>query len=106
MSRVHLHRDDSPVALGLMTQLAEGRHGFEATEVGAFVDWDEVGGTLSTTEEAIAHIARGIAMIEHHGGGVPSRFRDSLAQAFEVLIGRQCPHQVYGWCEKCRGEPF
>lgn len=78
-SRVHLHRDDYPQTLRLLEDLRNGRPaeewkhiGYERTESGAWVDWDELAGSwLSTTEKAVVHIARGASMLERAGGPPP-----------------------------------
>jgi hypothetical protein len=70
-TRVHLHRDDYRQTLQLLAVLTCGRDvpGFEPTDAGAFVDWDELaGGWLSSTEKAVVHIARGCATLERAGG--------------------------------------
>lgn len=78
--RVHLHRDDFPKTLRLLEDLIGGPLragtaagiGFEPTEHGAYVDWDRLlGSWLSSTEKAVVHIARGTAVLEHHGGPPP-----------------------------------
>lgn len=78
--RVHLHRDDYPKTLQLLEDLigvplragtAAGL-GFEPTEHGAYVNWDQLlGSWLSSTEKAVVHIARGTAGLERAGGPAP-----------------------------------
>lgn len=77
--RVHLHMEDHPATLQLLSELRNGRRaedwaliGYEATEHGAWVDWDKLlDSWLSSTEKALVHIARGCAVLEHSGGPSP-----------------------------------
>lgn len=99
-SRVHLHRDDYPQTLRLIEQLLELRLrqgdgtevGFERTEFGAFVDWDQMAATLSSTEVAVVHIARGVAVLERSGGPSPRLAKPVADTVAEVCtIGRYVP---------------
>lgn len=81
----HLHLDDYPETLRLLSALVGARAdkerlGYSATEHGAFVDWERmIAGPLSSTEVAIAHIARGCAILER-AGGVPPRLADVVGE--------------------------
>ena len=82
-----MHRLDCPAALGILEAVAAGRMlaGVEATETGAWVDWDLlVESWLSSTERAAVVIAAGVAAAERHGG-LPPRLADAVARAAEVL---------------------
>lgn len=72
MARVHLHRDDCPATLKLVAAICvrpAPPDGFEATEYGAWVDWDAIAGSyLSTTEKAALKVAEGLAVAERAGG--------------------------------------
>lgn len=76
--RQHLHRDDCPVSLALLTQLLARRPagaavGLEATEQGAYVDWDSlIDAHLSDADKAVVHIAHGCAIAELRGGFPPA----------------------------------
>jgi hypothetical protein len=88
-SRVHLHDADCPQALSALAgALTARRHdpvglhgiGYEPTEHGASVDWDDLEHSwLSSTERAAIVVARGIAMAEYQGGWAP--------QLHHVLLG-------------------
>lgn len=87
--RVHLHHDDCPQALAILGALLGHRDeraqaiGYEQTEDGAWVDWASLTASwLSTTEVAAVHIARGVAIAERHGGGLPW----SVAGHVEIAI--------------------
>ena len=77
--RIHLHHDDHPATLALLTALADGRPGhdwieigWEPTEHGAWVDWTRLANSsLSSTEQAVIHVARGCATLERAGGPSP-----------------------------------
>lgn len=92
----HLHLDDYPATLALLTAVFQPKlHdrdgladiGYQPTEHGAWVDWDRLANSwLSSTEVAIVHIARGIAVLEHHGGPPPrlaAPVRDAIAAVTE-----------------------
>lgn len=72
----HLHSDDYPQTLvflaGLLDRPAPPA-GYERTERGALVDWDQLTemSWLSSTEIAAVHIAHGCAILERHGGAGP-----------------------------------
>lgn len=99
--RVHLHRDDYPDTLRLLEDLlalrlrqgAGDELGFERTESGAWVDWDRlVSSHLSSTEVAVAHITRGVAVLERSGGPSPRLAKpvaDTVAKV--CTIGRYVP---------------
>ena len=68
----HLHRDDCPKALSLVRAIVRNgtSDGWEHTEYGLRVDWEQLNAShLSTTEKAAAHVARAVAIVERHGGG-------------------------------------
>jgi hypothetical protein len=81
----HLHLDDYPETLRLLSALVGARSdnerlGYRATEHGAFVDWEHmIAGPLSSTEVAVAHIARGCAILER-AGGLPPRLAGVVAE--------------------------
>jgi hypothetical protein len=88
--RQHLHLDDYPRTFELHRAiLCPERHepgqlataGYEATEHGAYIDWNALATSwLSSTEAAAIHVAHGIAIAEAHGGW-PRRLRGPLADA-------------------------
>ncbi len=87
----HLHHDDTPAALAILSDLLDHRAGFpegyEPTEHGAWVDWDALAGSwLSSTEVAAVHIARGCAIDERHGG-LGFEVAGSVRAAVEELTG-------------------
>lgn len=87
--RQHLHRDDTPSALWILSDLLDHRAsfpaGYEASGSGAWVDWDALGRSwLSSTEIAAVHIAWGCAIAEHHGG-LPLEVAGTLRSAIEEL---------------------
>ena len=89
--RRHLHHDDTPAALAILSDLLDHRAGFpegyEPTEHGAWVDWDALDRSwLSSTEKATLHIARGCAIAERHGG-LPLEVAGSVRAAVEELAG-------------------
>lgn len=87
-TRQHLHIDDCPHTLAVLAVLFARRPeraaeiGYEATEHGAWVDWDQLEHSwLSSTEKAAVVTARGIAMAERQGGGWPPEIRKVLVDA-------------------------
>ncbi len=100
--RIHLHRDDYPATLALLAALVGGRAhhdwttiGYETTEHGACVDWEQLGASwLSSTEKAVVHIARGCATLENAGGPSP-RLRKRLRAAIAAVTPD--PHIPPGW---------
>lgn len=88
--RQHFHLDDYPRTFDLLRailrpeshepdQLAAA--GYEATEHGAFIDWEALATSyLSSTEFAAIHVAHGVAIAERQGGW-PARLRGPLAAA-------------------------
>jgi len=89
--RQHLHRDDVPSALSILSDLLDHRasfpDGYEPSECGAWVDWDGLAlSRLSSTEMAAVHIARGCAIAERHGG-LPLEVAGSVRVAVEELTG-------------------
>lgn len=97
MSQVHLHRDDIPDALAILDVLLgpRGDHqfiGYEPDDCGATVDWDRLtSGVLSSTEVATIHIARGCAIAEAHGGGLPRDVRCAVVVALAHLTYADLP---------------
>jgi hypothetical protein len=74
-----LHLDDYPYTLELLGALVGHRDdrdelGYAPTEHGANVDWERLttSSMLSTTERAMAQIARGCATLERAGGAPPA----------------------------------
>lgn len=89
--RRHLHHDETPAALAILSDLLDHRAGFpdgyEPTEHGAWVDWDALAGSwLSSTEVAAVHIARGCAIAQRHGG-LSFEVAGSVRAALEELAG-------------------
>jgi hypothetical protein len=92
--RVHLHADDYPVALALLAEIQLARRhdpvalaeiGYEPTEHGVWVDWDQLAHSwLSSTERAALLVARGVAAAERHGGW-PPRLGRALTRAVGSL---------------------
>ena len=82
----HLHRDDCPETLRLVTTVVgpHGRDGFEPTDEGAWVDWEEVARHLSSTEAAVLMIAKGLTSIERRGGN--QRLRAAVIDAAEKIL--------------------
>jgi hypothetical protein len=75
--RVHLHRIDHPLTLGILSELLDRRgrppDGYERTNQGAWVEWDALSRSyLSSTEIAVIHIAHGCSIAERHGGLPPA----------------------------------
>jgi len=90
MAMVHLHRDDVPDTLALLGALLGDRsklpEGYILSTTGADVDWDLLASAeswLSTTEKAVVHIAHGCAILERHGGGLPSELRSQVRAAVD-----------------------
>ncbi len=89
----HLHADDVPLSLSVLRALVGHRAdreqlGYRPDEWGADVDWDLLAsGKLSTTEKAIVYIARGCAIIERHGGGLPNSVSGPIRAAIDGLTG-------------------
>ena len=78
----YLHPDDYPATLALLAALFDRKVtsdpvglqdiGYELASGGAWVDWDRLAtSSLSSTEKAVVHIARGCAILERAGGPVP-----------------------------------
>lgn len=87
--RQHLHHDDTPAALSILSDLLDHRatfpDGYEPTELGAWVDWDTLADSwLSSTEVAAVHVARGCAIAERHGG-LPLEVVASVRAGIEEL---------------------
>jgi hypothetical protein len=87
VGREHLHHDDTPSTLAILSDLLDHRcvlpDGYEPTDQGAWVDWDALGRSwLSSTEVAAVHIARGCAIAELQGG-LPF----SVAGAVHAAVG-------------------
>ncbi|HET7487961.1 MAG TPA: hypothetical protein VFJ85_08535 [Acidimicrobiales bacterium] len=89
---VHLHAGDHPHTLALLEALVGRRAdaaslGFERTEAGAFVDWEQLtGGPLSSTEVACVHLARGCAVLER-AGGLPPHLVAAATEALAAVAG-------------------
>lgn len=94
MARVHLHRDDYSLTLGVLAEILMARRvdpvglaevGYEPTEYGVWVDWDALEHSwLSSTERAAVIVARGIAVAERQGGW-PPRLRRVLINSVGAL---------------------
>jgi hypothetical protein len=85
----HLHRDDCPAAIAVFEAVAAGRSlpGVERTDVGLWVDWDELDGSwLSSTERAAVTIARGLSVAERCGG-LPPRVAPAVTAAVIEAVG-------------------
>lgn len=83
----HLHLDDYPTTLGLLASVIRGRtiDGYEPTEHGANVDFDALARSyLSSTETAVVHIARGVAVLEYAGGPPPALATEVVAAVSNV----------------------
>lgn len=90
MAIVHLHLDDTPNALGILNALlghrAERPTGYVPDEWGADVDWELLTESyLSTTEKATLHIARGCALVECHGGRLPTSVGQQVRAAIDKI---------------------
>ena len=88
MATVHLHHDDVPNTLALLGVLLGERsklpEGYILSTTGADVDWELLAESwLSTTEKAAVHIAHGCAILERHGGGLPSELRSQVRAAVD-----------------------
>ena len=58
--------------------------GYVLSTTGAEIDWDLLlESWLSTTEKAVVHIARGCAILERHGGGLPLELRSQVRATVE-----------------------
>lgn len=92
MTVSHLHVDDYPETLALLATLLRRKQndpaglaeiGYSPTEHGATVDWDLLTRSwLSSTEIGVVHVARGVAILENHGGPSPrlnQPLRDAIA---------------------------
>jgi hypothetical protein len=89
-TRTHLHKLDCPDALAILDAMLGHRErlpdGYAPGEAGAEVDWEALERSyLSTSETAVIHLVQGIAMLERHGGGLPSSVRDPVRKAMEGL---------------------
>lgn len=91
MTTEHLHADDYPLTIEILTELLARRvvSGFVPWPSGADVDWLALESNgLSTTEKATVTIAHGISIIERRGGfpghGSVARV---IAEAVENLGG-------------------
>jgi len=93
VTSTHLHLDDAPDALAILAALLGQRSdhvelGYRPTEYGAEIDWDLLThGKLSTTEVATVHIARGCAIAERHGEGLPPSVRSAVVTAVDGITG-------------------
>jgi hypothetical protein len=85
MATVHLHRDDVPDTLALLSgDRSKLPAGYTLSTTGADVDWELLAEIwLSTTEKAVVHIAHGCAILERHGGGLPLELRSQARAAVE-----------------------
>ncbi len=88
MAAVHLHHDDVPDTLALLGALLGQRSklpaGYILSTTGADVHWELLAESwLSTTEKAVVHIAHGCAILERHGGGLPSELRSQVRAAVD-----------------------
>jgi hypothetical protein len=87
----HLHANDAPLSLAVLRALVGHRAdreqlGYRPDGWGADVDRDLLAsGKLSTTEKATVHIARGCAIIERHGGGLPNSVSGPIRAAIDGL---------------------
>ena len=87
----HLHLDDYPATLELLNVVLRSKlttlDGYNPTEHGAWINWDRLATSgLSSTEIGVVHIARGIAVLEHHDGPPPhlcDPVRDAIAAVTE-----------------------
>ncbi len=60
--------------------------GYTVTEHGAFIDWERLSSsTLSSTEVATVHIARGCAVLER-AGGIPPRLGDVIVDVVKKVV--------------------
>lgn len=90
MAAVHLHHDDVPDTFALLNALLGERsklpQGYTPDETGANVAWDLLTESwLSNSEKAVVHIARGCAMLERHGGGLPTELRWQVRPTVESI---------------------
>lgn len=95
MTAVHYHRNDYPETLRFLTAVVGHRAdaaglGFDATEQGAWVDWDALErDRLSSTERAVVRIARGVETLECSGGaGLLTR---PILDAVTAALGGERP---------------
>ena len=98
--RMHLHRIDHPLTLGILSELLDRRgrppDGYECTDQGAWVDWDALSCSyLSSTEIAVVHIAHGCSIAERHGGLPPATVLP-VHQAIGELTGGHAPSRWPG----------
>ena len=84
---VHLHANEPPHTLRLLAALLgrrtdhHHRLGYEPTDTGAYVDWDQlVDAPLSSTQVATVRIARACATIER-AGGLPPELGNAVVDA-------------------------
>lgn len=92
MSSAHLHHDDYPNTLALLSALighrTDGeRLGYQPDEWGAEVDWEaltSIDAPVSSTERAALLIAHGCAILERHGG-LPPRLKGAVAAVVEAV---------------------
>ncbi len=83
----HLHHDDYPNTLALLSSLVghrtdDERLGYMVDEWGAEVDWDLLTSTdapVSSTERAALIVAHGCSILECHGGLPPQLRRVVIA---------------------------
>jgi hypothetical protein len=91
MSIDHLHRDDVPETLALLNALLghrdPGPEGYTPDATGAAVDWELLAESyLSTSEKAVAYIARGLAILERHGGKFELPLRQQILAAVQTIV--------------------
>lgn len=90
---VFIRRRDCPFTLTILDELVGRRSdakqlGYDnETEAnfGAYVNWSKVLGIYSSSEKAAAQTAKGIWLMERHGGGYPQGVRKAIRAAVERM---------------------
>jgi hypothetical protein len=91
MATVHLNRTTVPETVALLNALLSSRNplptGYTPDREGATLDWDQLaGGQLSNSERAVVYIARGLAILEAHGGRFELALRDQILAAVQTVV--------------------
>ena len=91
MSTVRLNRNAVPETLALLDTLLARRDplpaGYTPDRTGANIDWELLANSsVSPNEKAVVYIARGLAILESHGGRFELRLRDQILAAVQTVV--------------------